>query len=240
MLPCRFLMSLLLLLLPLAGPVQADPAHSPILPDPKMTPGDVLTMDATAVCQPGYAKSVRNVPQSVKNQVYRQYGVTSRQPHEYEVDHLISLQLGGSNSIRNLWPQSFVTQPLNAYVKDRVENKLHELVCAGKLPIEQAQREIASNWVEAYKKYVGPLPEAQATAVKDQATAAATPATPAVTAPGVTGNPEGSCPPEAPIKVSRSGIYHVPGSPQYGVTKARQCFSTTQAAEAAGYRAPKR
>ena len=83
--PCRFLMSLLLLLLPLAGPVQADPAHSPILPDPKMTPGDVLTMDATAVCQPGYAKSVRNVPQSVKNQVYRQYGVTSRQPHEYEV-----------------------------------------------------------------------------------------------------------------------------------------------------------
>jgi len=156
--PCRFLMSLLLLLLPLAGPVQADPAHSPILPDPKMTPGDVLTMDATAVCQPGYAKSVRNVPQSVKNQVYRQYGVTSRQPHEYEVDHLISLQLGGSNSIRNLWPQSFVTQPLNAYVKDRVENKLHELVCSGQLPLEQAQREIASNWIEAYKNSVGPLP----------------------------------------------------------------------------------
>lgn len=218
----------------------ADPEHSPLLPDPKMTPGDALTTDVQAICTPGYAKSVRHVPQSLKNQVYRQYGVTSRQPHEYEVDHLVSLQLGGSNSIRNLWPQSFVTQPLNAYVKDRVENKLHELVCTGKLPIEQAQREMASNWVEAYQKYVGPLPEAQATAAKDQATAAATPATPAVTAPGVAGNPEGSCPPEAPIKVSRSGIYHVPGSPQYGVTKARQCFSTTQAAEAAGYRAPKR
>ena len=160
MLPIQPLLLILLLLLPLAGPVQADPAHSPILPDPNMTPGDVLATDATAVCQPGYAKSVRNVPQSLKNQVYRQYGVISRQPHEYEIDHLVSLQLGGSNSIRNLWPQSFVTQPLNAYVKDRVENKLHEWVCSGQLPLEQAQREIASNWIEAYKKDVGPLPEA--------------------------------------------------------------------------------
>ena len=230
----------LLSLLLVVGLVQADPEHSPILPDPKMTPGDTLTTDAQAVCQPGYAKSVRNVPQSLKNQVYRQYGVTSRQPHEYEIDHRISLQLGGSNSIRNLWPQSVVTQPLNAHVKDRVENKLHERVCSGQLPLEQAQREIASDWVGAYQKYVGPLPEARPTAVKEPATTAATPVTPSITAPGVAGNPEGSCPPEAPIKVSRSGIYHVPGSPQYGVTKARQCFSTTQAAEAAGYRAPKR
>lgn len=86
--PYQVLVLPLLLLLSLAGPVQADPAHSPILLNPAMTPDDVLTTDATAVCQSGYAKSVRNVPQSVKNQVYRQYGVTSRQPHEYEVDHV--------------------------------------------------------------------------------------------------------------------------------------------------------
>jgi hypothetical protein len=183
---------------------------------------------------------VRNVPQSLKNQVYRQYGVTSRQPHEYEIDHAVSLQLGGSNSIRNLWPQSFVTQPLNAYVKDRVENKLHELVCSGQLPLEQAQREIASNWVEAYKKYVGPLPEALPTAAPSPVTTTTPPAASAVSAQGAVGTPEGSCPPTAPIKVSRSRIYHVPGSPQYDVTKARQCFPTTQAAEAAGYRAPQR
>ncbi|HYQ90752.1 MAG TPA: hypothetical protein VES89_01420 [Candidatus Competibacteraceae bacterium] len=123
---------------------------------------------------------------------------------------------------------------------DKVENKLHELVCAGKLPLEQAQREIASNWVEAYKKYVGPLPEAQPTAAQEPATTATTPATSAVTAPGAAGNPEGSCPPTTSIKGSRSGIYHVPGSPPYDVTKARACFATPQAAEAAGYRAPKR
>ena len=67
-----------------------------------MTPGDVLTQDASVICVPGYTKTVRDMPQSVKNQVYRQYGVVSRAPREYEVDHLISLERGGSNSIRNL------------------------------------------------------------------------------------------------------------------------------------------
>ena len=72
----------------LATGVYADPAHSPLQPDPKMTPGDVLSTDVQAICAPGYTKTVRNGPQSRKNQVYRQYGVTSRKPREYEVDHV--------------------------------------------------------------------------------------------------------------------------------------------------------
>ena len=224
----------------LAGPLAtADPAHSPPLPDPQMTPGDVLTQDASVICVPGYTKTVRDMPQSVKNQVYRQYGVVSRAPREYEVDHLISLERGGSNSIRNLWPQSYVTQPLNAHVKDRVENKRHQLVCAGQLSLAQAQKEIAADWTKAYAKYVGPLPTAQ----PSTPTSAATPVvvTPEPAAAGVPGNPDGSCPANTPIKVSRSGIYHQPtGDSNYGVTKARLCFATPQAAEQAGYRAPKR
>lgn len=234
--PC--ILALLVLLL-LTGPLRADPAHSPILPDLAMTPGDALTTDAAVVCVPGYTKTVRDVPQSVKNQVYRQYGVVSRAPREYEVDHLISLELGGSNSIRNLWPQSYVTQPLNARVKDRLENKLHQLVCDGKLPLEQAQREIATDWTAAYAKYVGPLPT-------DQPASPASASTPVIVTPeqtvaGAPGNPDGSCPSNAPIKVSRSGIYHQPmGDPNYARTKAQTCFATPQAAERAGYRAPKR
>ena len=102
---------------------------SPLVPDPTLTPGDVLTTDTTVVCQRGYTATVRDVPQSLKNQVFRQYGITHPQPREYEIDHLISLELGGSNSIRNLWPQSYRTMPLNATVKDRLENRLHALVC---------------------------------------------------------------------------------------------------------------
>ena len=52
----------LLALLLRAGPLRADPAHSPTLPDPALTPGDVLTTDAQAICVPGYTKTVRDVP----------------------------------------------------------------------------------------------------------------------------------------------------------------------------------
>lgn len=69
----------------------------------------------------------------------------------HTVDHLIPLSLGGSNSIRNLWPQSTKTSPWNSYVEDALERKLHKVICAGELDLKTAQREIASNWIEAYK-----------------------------------------------------------------------------------------
>ena len=61
------------------------------MPDPQLTPGDVLTTDVAAICTPGYAKSVRNVPVSIKNQVYRAYSILSHKPREYEIDHLMGL-----------------------------------------------------------------------------------------------------------------------------------------------------
>jgi hypothetical protein len=99
----------------------------PILPDPKLTPGATLPVTKDDICVPGYTKKVRDVPQSVKDQVYAEYGITSHQPREFEIDHLISLELGGSNSIKNLWPESYLTKPWNAHVKDQLKNWLHEL-----------------------------------------------------------------------------------------------------------------
>src|SRR5712691_7632060 len=88
-----------------SAPVQADLSRAPILPNPSLTPGAALAVGADDICVPGYTKLVRDVPASVKRQVYEEYGITTHAPGEYEVDHLISLELGGSNSIRNLWPQ---------------------------------------------------------------------------------------------------------------------------------------
>jgi hypothetical protein len=45
-------------------------------------------------------------------------------------------------------------------VKDALDRKLHRLVCAGELDLETAQQAIASNWIEAYKKYVSEHPPA--------------------------------------------------------------------------------
>lgn len=130
----------------------------PIVPNPAKTPGDVLTTDKDTICAKGYTKTVRDVPQKLKDQIYSSYGVTDRKPGEYEIDHLISLELGGSNSARNLWPESYETQPLNAHTKDKLENRMHKLICDGKLDIRQAQEEIAKDWIGAYAKYIGPVP----------------------------------------------------------------------------------
>jgi len=123
----------------------AQHVSAPIVPDPAKTPGDVLEVTKRDICVPGYSKKVRNVPESVKKQAYAEYGITSHQPKEYEVDPLISLELGGSNSLKNLWPQSYVTSPYNAHKKDVLENKLHKLVCDGAIDLKTAQREIATD-----------------------------------------------------------------------------------------------
>ena len=122
----------------------------PTLPDTKLTPGATLPVSKYDICVPGYSSRVRNVPQSVKEQAYESYGITSREPGEYEVDHLISLELGGSNDIDNLWPQSFKTQPWNAHVKDKLENKLHQMVCDGEIELKVAQDKISKDWIKSY------------------------------------------------------------------------------------------
>ena len=131
----------------------------PILPDAKLTPGDTLDVTLADIRETGYSSRVRNVPVAVKREVYASYGIQSWGKGQYEVDHLIPLCIGGSNSKRNLWPQSCLTQPWNAKVKNRLEYRLLSLVRSGKVDLATAQQDIARNWIDAYKKYVGPEPK---------------------------------------------------------------------------------
>src|SRR5690242_12648361 len=83
-------------------------ASAAFLPDPKLTPGAVDPRLTEAVLRaPGFTtSSYRDVPDSEKAKVYAEYGIGSHPAGEFEVDHLISLELGGSNELANLWPQS--------------------------------------------------------------------------------------------------------------------------------------
>ena len=129
-------------------------AADPILPDPKLTPGAVLTNDAATICQPGYSKSVRHTSGQLKHQIYVEYGIAKDTGH-YEIDHLIPLGIGGADTRENLWPESHDTKPWNADVKDRLENYLHVEVCAGHIAVQVAQKAIAADWIAAYRGYLG-------------------------------------------------------------------------------------
>jgi hypothetical protein len=122
------------------------------LPDPACTPGAVRTTDASAVCARGSAKAARNVPQATKTVVVRAYGRRGTGcAKACEVDHLISLELGGSNDQKNLWPEPYAPRP-GAHEKDLAENYLHHEVCAGRLALQEAQREISTDWLSVYHR----------------------------------------------------------------------------------------
>jgi hypothetical protein len=124
----------------------------PALPIHRLTPGALFPVGRAKVCQVGYSGRVRDVPESLKDRAYARYGIR-RIAYAYEVDHLVSLELGGSNAITNLWPEHYY-DPWGARTKDRLEARLHALVCSGRLALASAQRQESTNWIKAYKKYV--------------------------------------------------------------------------------------
>jgi hypothetical protein len=131
------------------------------LPDPKFTPGDIRPVTKEELCDPNTRTAdVRNTPDSLKERVRRLYGMLTKRDlwcnteRGCEIDHLISLQLGGSNDLKNLWPQPYdESREWNACEKDALENRLHKLVCTDKIPLAEAQHEIATDWIASYKKH---------------------------------------------------------------------------------------
>jgi hypothetical protein len=96
-----------------------------------------------------------DIPEEMQRRVFAAYGIKSPRADQFEVDYLITPDLGGTDSIRNLWPQPYSVR-WNAQVKDKLEQRLHQLVCGGQLDLATAQHDIASDWIGAYRKYIGP------------------------------------------------------------------------------------
>jgi hypothetical protein len=96
---------------------------------------------------------VAEVPTSLRQKVFQEYGIVNANAGDYEIDYLIAPGLGGVEAISNLWPEPYTSRTWNAHVKDALEERLHEMVCAGQLDLSTAQRDIAADWIAAYKKY---------------------------------------------------------------------------------------
>lgn len=124
-----------------------------LLPNPRLTPGRTKQVKIDGLCSVPNDEVVRRVPDRLQQEVFREYGVPGTRAAEYEIDYLITPGLGGSEDIRNLWPQPRRDASWSSYVKDRLEEHLHHLVCAGQLDLASAQHQIAGNWIVTYKKY---------------------------------------------------------------------------------------
>jgi hypothetical protein len=159
---------------PAAKPKPVDVGHSVALgprtktsgcrvganPDPRCSPGAYYTgLTKAVICSPNFrTASVDNVSQAIKVKVKAAYGLL---PHNYakalEIDHIVPLVLGGSNEIANLFPEKLDGQP-GYKAKDRLELRLHQLVCNGSMKLGSAQKQIAANWQALYRQVFGRAP----------------------------------------------------------------------------------
>jgi len=141
----------------LRGRVRTSGCKRGALPDRRCSPGAFYSkLTRPVICSPSFhTGTIRNVPQSVKYQVEQEYGM---RPALYgrtlEVDHIVPLELGGSNSIANLFPEPG-SGNANYHTKDRLENRLHDLVCSGSMTLRKAQTQIAANWQTLYRRVFG-------------------------------------------------------------------------------------
>lgn len=132
--------------------------HRYALNNLRVSPGATFGVGAAAICRSGYAESVRHVTEAEERRVYAEYGITHRASGQYEVDHVIPLELGGNNALKNLWPEP--NDHPHGYLnsKDKLENRLHALVCTHQVSLALARATISRNWVAAYHRFLGGWP----------------------------------------------------------------------------------
>jgi hypothetical protein len=138
------------------GPFTSELADSSgvfLLPRADLTPGATAPVTLQDICGSDRYGRTQPISTAVHKAVFAQYGADYHRAAEYELDYLITPELGGVANARNLWPQAFARTPWNAYVKDELERLFDQLVCEGKMELGTAQREMASDWISAYKRY---------------------------------------------------------------------------------------
>ncbi len=143
---------------------EARVSDSGIEPNPSLTPGATRPVTLSEICPAAEGDDDLDpaLPSSTRDAVLHEYGIATKEPEkDYQIDYLVNPQLGGTRDIRNLWPQSYRGGLWNARAKDELEKRLHQMVCDRTIDLTLAQREIATDWVAAYKKYVHqPVPNA--------------------------------------------------------------------------------
>jgi hypothetical protein len=118
----------------------------------ELTPGATRGVMVSELCGEEQGRPAP-IPAELHRHVFNSYRADIRRAAEYELDYLITPELGGATDVRNLWPQAYSHTPWNALVKDELERFLHRQVCNGALDLATAQQQMAADWIAAYKNY---------------------------------------------------------------------------------------
>ena len=131
------------------------------VPDPNCTPGAIdPTLTIEVLKDPRFTtRCVSNAvtTEGEKALTYDWYSLphpsnNSGENQICELDHLVSLELGGADSLDNVWPQcgpAGVTLPQRFFKeKDTVENFLAMQVRTGRMNLTGAQKAIATDWTQ--------------------------------------------------------------------------------------------
>ncbi len=132
------------------------------LPNRSLTPGYTRPVKLSELCSRRQSNAPPDENIAVEQRVFHEYGLPFSTT-SYEVDYLITPDLGGADDVRNLWPEPYGSIDWNAHVKDELESRLHTMVCDGQIDLATAQKDIATDWIAAYKRYFHtetPLPNA--------------------------------------------------------------------------------
>jgi len=152
-------------LMPPNSDVLSRVGPSDIYPNPATQPGAINTGITQSnikknICAPAGTWSTKSIRPPVsyttplKIKQIKEYGYSDIRTADYEEDHIISLELGGSpTDPKNLWPEPYKASVADggAKKKDSVENFLHKQVCIGSMTLQEAQREISTDWYKVLK-----------------------------------------------------------------------------------------
>lgn len=119
-------------------------------PDPAQTPGVAVLLPLDEICS---SRPIPEVPGELRKDVFDHYGIDRPKPEDYELDFLIPPNLGGVADRKNLWPHAKAHIEWNAQIKNALERHLHEQVCAGSIPLAEAQNALTKDWIAAYQQY---------------------------------------------------------------------------------------
>jgi len=143
------------------GPTHLAAFSSGLVPNKSLTPGAIQSVEQTEICTAEDKDPAWLISAPVEQEAFEEYGVVNSRAKKYQLDYLIPPALGGTADIHNLWPQPYSEAGWNAHAKDELEDRLRQLVCEGRLSLPEAQRELATDWIGAYKNYFdasGPRP----------------------------------------------------------------------------------